>query len=204
MFGRKVLATVAVGLVCLAACAPRAFLPDTTEVTEIIVTRSVSRTLHADVDFTEAGRSRIRQAGVRWANFTQGRVNLQIVFDLDFDDMIGLAEHMAEAHDAIIPVHSSMDIVSRLTTETGLDNGKLLLGATTHHENDAMVVRLVMDRIDPDDFETVVTHELGHVAGLPDLPTQDSVMSAASPAGARVKEFSADDAKLCRAFRYCL
>jgi hypothetical protein len=205
---RGLLVGLLTALVCVAACGhssptPGSVTPKDSSTTTW--TRTVERTLHGDVDFSEEGRRRIRRACARWSEFTQGRAKLDVVFDLDFDDVLGLRTHQLTAHDVIIGVTSNLEIVKVLEARTHTDPAKItLLGATSDTVRGAKLVYLIMDRIDPEDFEAVVLHELGHVLGLPDLPTIGSLMSATAPSNARLQDFTEDDSGLCRAAHLCL
>lgn len=154
--------------------------------------------MHGDVDFTPTERDALVGSAEAWRAFSQGRVNIRIVFDLDFEDI----ETVKQYKDA--PVIIRAESWMPLSAERGM------LGYT----NSQRQIVLVMDRIV--NLRPVAMHEMGHAAGLawPDWcpadrngradcdhsPDKDSIMSAVYRGA---QEFTEADAAFCRASGYC-
>lgn len=78
------------------------------------------------------------------------------------------------------------------------------MAATVKMSDGSQVVFLILDRIDVERFENTVTHEFGHVIGLPDLHARGAIMSGQSVQGSPgIPDWMPADVALCRAFRYC-
>jgi hypothetical protein len=191
-------------LVCtLLACAT---VPPTTrapDVTKVAAWKEFELTLHADVDFTDTGRGRIQEAAKKWRAASSGRVRIDVVFDLDFSSVANLQGHQESGDSLLLGVLSEYPIAKRIDAVIG-SPGRMPLAATMSSDGGPTIVVLILDRIESDDFLSVVTHELGHVAGLPDLPTFGSVMSGARRRGdTSVENFTTDDQELCRSAKLC-
>jgi hypothetical protein len=159
--------------------------------------RDFGLTLHVDTAFDGIGREIIEKAGQNIRALTHDRARLELVFDLDFD------APAPDAHESlVVGVLSTFKIVH--TLEEVIGGGGQLVAVTVPTKFDTTWVLLIMDRIEPEDFEAVVTHEFGHVIGLPDLPTMGSIMSGARVEGtAPLHAWTAADVELCRKFQYC-
>lgn len=198
---RHLLAIVAIIALLLACSSPQKGRPDSTATTTA-AWKEVSLSLHGATEFTELGRESIREASNKWRAVSGGRIRIDVVFDLDFNSLENLEEHQRANHSLLIGVLSRYPIAEKIDELLGSRNSTPM-AATIRGETSTLVF-LIVDRIDADDFESVVTHELGHVAGLPDLPTFGSVMSGARLRGApAVNEFTHDDVTLCRAALLC-
>lgn len=191
---KKFFSLVALLVLLLACCTPKPVAPEPL--------RTFTVVMHADKDFTAEGRSRILSAARAWHTFTEGRVDIYVEFDLDFDDVPGLKAHQAAHHSVLIPVLSDYPIAQAIDSE--LRGKGIPLAATVQLKDGSSGVFLIMDRIDPDNFELVVTHELGHVAGLPDLSEYGAIMSGVeSNTVPTPKTFMPADLEACRASKYC-
>lgn len=153
--------------------------------------------MHGDVDFTDVERAAIISATNEWRSFSGGRVDIKVVFDLDFDDESAMQYKQA-------PVIIRVDSTMRL----GVDPGTIAF-TNSHHQ-----IALIMDRLTS--FRPVVMHEMGHAAGLrwPDWcpstrygdadcdhsPDLNSIMSAVYRGA---QSFTPADKAFCRAAGYC-
>jgi len=172
-------------------------LPDATTVT---VRRTCATTLHADVQLSDEARAVIDHAGAAWRGPTQGRLNVGVVYDLDFSSPINLQAHEAAKDSLLIPIGSDSEIAARLDAEFAPGRP---LAVTIKTDDDRTIVYLIMDRIDEVHALDVVTHEFGHVCGLPDLPMTGAVMSGVSIKGAPPPDgFQPEDMALLRAAHY--
>lgn len=175
-------------------------LPRRFDVTSLHVTREFATTMHAE-NWNDTGRKALTQASKRWWEATQGRVRIDVVFDLDFDSLSSLYE--LSTADKIIALKSDTDLAKHYDAILG-QPGLTVLAVTQQKRTSEIDVYLMVERIADEDFEAIATHEFGHVFGLPDLPNTGSVMSGAGTRGvARPKELTWEDLALCRAERFC-
>lgn len=201
---RKWLAGLLALFVTCAACAAHAPPPPKSDPVQVTMTREVHQTMHAEVGFSPPARSIIDSAAKRWRDFTQGRADIRIEYDLDLEDDDNTAAHFKARHGVIIGITSDLPIAKILDERTGATTTAWPVAVTTKTPLGAPVVYLYADRIQKDEAEIVVTHELGHVLGLPDLPTMGAIMSGAAYPGLRAQDFGPEDVALCRAERLCL
>lgn len=158
-------------------------------------------TLHAPTNFTDAGRDRIRSAASKWRRFTEDRVRLTIVFDVDLSSQANVLTHEAEGHSYLFAIPIDMPIVADFDREFAPGTP---VAVTMQRDDGRTLVYLILDRIAASEFEHVVMHELGHVAGLPDLPMRGAVMSGMHSEGEVLPEyFTGEDLTVCRAARLC-
>lgn len=189
-------ALVALATWVLAACSAPA--PPTTTVE---VSRTAEITMHGETDAPPAARAAFETAAERWRDFTSGNVQFTTVYDVNFDSVSNLRWHRDEAHNLILIVPSTADVVRELDAQHPT---VLPLAATATLDSGAILVLLVGDRIKTTRAASIVTHEFGHVLGLPDLPTMGAVMSGAEyPTAPPIDEFTGADRRLCVASRYC-
>ncbi len=204
---------IALLLCCLSlCCAPHASAPEPEtprpKAPELApapkpVRADFSRTLHAEADFNPFARNLIDTAAAKWRDVSGGHLDIRFNYDLDIEDAENTRAHVASNHSVLIGGTSDYPIAQRIDAMLG-SPGRMPVAATATNDKGATAVFLIMDRIDPADFLSVMTHELGHVAGLPDLPTTGSVMSGAHVRGTpAVESFTREDIALCRAAHYC-
>lgn len=164
--------------------------------------RTCTRTLHVDTDLSPYARDQVRAAADTWRKASEGRIDLQLVFDLDFSDEAGAAEHAREGHSMVLAVHEDYPSVVRLDAQLS-KQGIVPLAATTSSPGRDVVI-LIMDRMTPESFLGIVMHEFGHVAGFKDLTERNSVMSGIRDLTvASAEALTPLDITACRDLRYC-
>lgn len=169
---------------------------------EVSVWRDFELVLHGDTDFADEGRRRIERAASSIRRLTHDRARISVEFDLDFQSLENLKAHHDAHHSQIIGVTSDFDIVK--TIDAIVPGPGTVLAATAPTNDGSFVVVLILDRIEEDRFEAVVTHEFGHVIGLPDLKQLGAIMSGSEVHGAPYPtDWTRADVELCRSFRYC-
>jgi hypothetical protein len=195
---KKLFALVAVALLCCAP-PPLASPPIAARAPEAAPSamRDFALTLHVDTAFDGIGRDIIEKAARNIRTLTHDRARLELVFDLDFE------APAPDVHESlVVGVLSTFKIVH--TLQEAIGGGGELVAVTVPTKFDTTWVLLIMDRIEAADFEAVVTHEFGHVIGLPDLPEFGAIMSGARVEGTTpLHAWTAADVDLCRKFHYC-
>lgn len=188
---------------CSAKEKPAAAHPSDPSPVTVEVTRECELTLHAETDVSVEGRKVLANATEAWRNISQGRIRIGVEYDVDFDSVANLKEHQAADHSFVFGVTSDSDIVEELDAKIATPTSRPM-AVTVSTESGAKHVWLILDRIPRAQALDVVTHELGHVCGLPDLPSIGSIMSGASLRNAQpLDAFTSEDVALCRAYKYC-
>lgn len=173
-----------------------------------VVHKEVDMTLHADTDFTPMQRAAIEEAAAKWKEFSNGRVRLTIKFDLDFNSVSNLRAHKA-AHDTVmISTPEDTELVEQVDAQAneGRPVQTMHVLAFTFPPGRGVdpAIFVVVSRINPKAFRAIIQHELGHMIGLPDLPSVGvDIMSGASKNGEQASEFTDADRALCRSAKYC-
>lgn len=141
--------------------------------------KAASVVLHADKDFTVAEREVMYSAAAIWSRQTSGVADIQLVFDVDFESLMGLQEHVKNGHNLVLRAESWMDMVIREDASVG--HGVVLGWMTAggiHNPGRLPVTGVfVEDRLEDRNvaLQTVI-HEFGHVLGLPHVPSVQSIM----------------------------
>lgn len=157
------------------------------------VRREVALTLHGDTRFSQEERWIVEAAADAWARFTAGRVRVAIAWDLD---EAAAAGGRARGWARLVR-DDGRGRGARLMAQARTGGGDPVVGWVDH--GPPVVVHVVADRVP--ELYPVVLHELGHVAGLPDLePEARAVMTP----GAGRWAFSAADRAACEAFGVCV
>jgi hypothetical protein len=153
-----------------------------------------------DDRFDDEGRAIVRRAADAFAGLTDDRVKFGVAFDLNADTFEQIIDSKAPV---VLAVQEGSRIVAFLDQELGGPDREPT-AATVRTEDGKVSVFLIVGRISEAQFESVLMHELGHVIGLPDLPTSSDVMSGAHHEGDVLPtRFTFADVALCRAARYC-
>lgn len=177
--------------------------PRPKDVTSVRVYKDFTHTLHVDTDFSDIAKLQIVEAAEKWRTASGGHIDISAVADLDFESTESVLKHKTEHHSVLIGVTSDLPVVARIDAELGRP-GVVPMAVTVKNKDGSIAVYVIVDRVKFDSFKSVVTHELGHVAGMPDLPTTGSIMSGASFADEPpILQFTRDDLALCRASKYC-
>ncbi len=151
--------------------------------------------IHVDKAFTEEERAHVRNATTAWSLFSMGQSKLLAVDDMDFDSGIGVDD-----------VHRILKITENNPLVDSVDAqhpGYKVLAFTRRPYNPwaARTIYVISDRVEAPDFMWVVTHEMGHLLGLEDLPDTGSVMSGTGRF--RLNWFTPDDLRECQATGAC-
>lgn len=131
--------------------------------------------IHGDTRFVREERLIFEMACEKWRAFSRGGANLWIVWDLDEERLLAL-----QNEPRLLKV-DSMD--SRTQAVDAAQRGRGKARGFLHPPDDRypMIMGVVSDRI-PELFP-VALHELGHAAGLDELPPgEKGVMCKTNPA----------------------
>lgn len=185
-------------------CAPTTPTHEPPKATQVKVWREFELVMHADDAFPEDVRAQLDSAAAAWVDLTEGNVRIKLVYDLDFSSVENLKSHKVGTHALVIGLLSDMKLAQELDKHFA-SPGVEPLAATVTPAGEPSLVFLIVDRIPRAQFREVMTHELGHVIGLPDLPTFGDVMSGREVKGFPVPDkFTPADKALCERFRYCV
>lgn len=161
--------------------------------------RFLSMTIHTDETLNERGRAVANDAASSWATFTDGHIRFELAFDLSPKTLPDL---LAAGAPTMLAV-SSESVLARRADALLARDGTRPSAATFQTADDRFFVVLIVDRITTKDFGVIIQHELGHVAGFPDLPTMGDVMSAQYTDESGPASFTSADRALCRGLGYC-
>lgn len=165
---KKLLATCLLALTC---CAAAPMEPDVEPVD------AISITLHGDTEFTPMERDALRLAAEVWRIQTGGLANINIIYDLDFDDVQSLRRYAWEH--TLVRMPSESDQVISMDCSARKDCRPSVLAWVKQPGKDDQYVRmfLIHDRLKTQDArKQVALHEFGHVLGLGHTQDQKSIM----------------------------
>lgn len=138
--------------------------------------KPASVTFHADTDFTDPERQYIQSACDVWRKQTGGQALITVLYDLDFNSISGLEEHVQSGHSLLVRATSDMDMVAAADgDEPGSVLGWMTSGGIHNPDKSPLHGVFVVDRMDGV-FLSVVVHEFGHALGLPHNPARQAVM----------------------------
>jgi hypothetical protein len=145
--------------------------------------RSAEVTLHMDTAFTAEERVDALQAAETWRKQTNDLARIVLVFDLDFDDLIGMNKLFTQGANLVVRRDSEDPVVQASDEESecvgcvlGWMNSGGLHGIGHQPIHGAFIAdRLVNDRF-PSLRVQVMLHEFGHVLGLPHVTSIQAIM----------------------------
>lgn len=145
-----------------------------------------SVTLHMDTDFTTSERASAQEAVDLWRNQTSGLANITLVYDLDFNSLSNLQEHVAEGHHLVASMESWMSVVQSEDESNHCDGcvlGWMNAGGVHGVGHRPIHGAFVLDRIPADMLTAIMVHEFGHVLGVPHVGAIQGVMYPAAIRG---------------------
>lgn len=153
--------------------------------------------VHGDTSFKPEERMIVELACERWRRFSGGRINLVMAWDLSPEALVdGDRARYLVSQARLLRVEHDDSRAARV--QARLHPGEHALGFTTPKGVVPPIAGIVADRVA--ELYPVVLHELGHVAGLPELPAGErGVMSRDVEAW----KFTEADWKLCVAEAVC-
>jgi len=136
--------------------------------------------LHMDVDFTESERADAAKATDIWRKQTGGLADIRLVYDLDFNDLAGLNEHLELNHSVVVRRTSEQDSVVAADAEAQCDGcvlGWMNSGGIHAPGHKPIHGAFVVDRFTMPGIQLqVMLHEFGHVLGLPHVEARQAIM----------------------------
>lgn len=142
--------------------------------------KAASLTIHCDVDFTSHERDWFTTAASIWAFQTNGLADIRVVFDLNFQDTYNLAYHRDQKHNLILRGDSSLELVQEEDRDCGRPGCTLAFvtsGGIHNPWGKPINGVFIPERYPSDEYAImVVLHEMGHMFGLPHLPSVQSLM----------------------------
>lgn len=170
------------------ACAPATFTPAKPTVKTSLAPlvpeaeelRPAQVTLHMDVEFSPDERKDLAQAVGIWSRQTSGLAAIWLVYDLDFNDLIGLNEHVVMGHHTVVRLTSDLASVESADTEAhclGCVLGWMTEGGIHNEARQPVHGAFVVDRLSNQNRRVqVFLHELGHVLGLSHVAQRHAIM----------------------------
>lgn len=157
--------------------------------------------LHMDTAFTAEERLDANRAADMWRAQTSGVADIKLVYDLDFDDLIGMHKLIDEKASLVVRYESGMVAVERADEESDCDGcvlGWMTAGGVHNPRQTPLMGAFVADRITkPGIRAQVMLHEFGHALGLPHVASRQSIMYPAAVPGVAACLKQADLSAFC-------
>jgi hypothetical protein len=142
--------------------------------------KAPSLVLHMDTAFTPAERADADRASAVWKAQTSGVADIKLVYDLDFDDLIGMQKLIDAKANLVVRYESGMAAVAASDEEADCDGcvlGWMTAGGVHNIKGKPVYGAFVADRIEgPGIRLQVMLHEFGHALGLPHVASRQSLM----------------------------
>jgi hypothetical protein len=135
-------------------------------------------TLHMDVAFTPEERADAEAAAVVWSHQTNELAKVVLVYDVDFDDLIGLSDLYACGANMVIRRNSEDALVQATDKEHGCSGcilGWMNKGGIHASGHPPVHGAFVVDR-HPELRLPVMIHEFGHALGVQHVADDKSMM----------------------------
>ena len=143
-------------------------------------------TLHMDTAFTAEEREDAFRATEVWRKQTNELARIHLVYDLDFDDLIGLNKLFTNGASLVVRRDSEDTLVQGADEESGCDGcvlGWMNSGGLHASGHPPVHGAFVFDRLEglnadliPGIRLQVMIHEFGHVLGLPHVAATQALM----------------------------
>ncbi len=174
----SVLSVAMLAMVLLGCGTPRTVsdvVPEAKETSAPVVT------LHMDGDFTAEERADAFKAAEVWRKQTQGLARIELVYDVDFNDLMGLGQLFAEEANIVVRRDSEDPIVQAADEEEGCDScvlGWMNAGGIHGPGHQPIHGAFVVDRlsVSREMRVQVMIHEFGHVLGVPHVAAIQGLM----------------------------
>lgn len=202
----KSVAATAACLVIAAGCINCKSVPSPTVKTllesmvpDVSEPEKASVVLHFDTSFNESERSVIADAAKIWKVQTGGLADIKTVYDVDFESLVGLQEHVERGENIIVKLEAWMPQVQAMD-ESGKALGWMGPSGGIHNPwkkpiHGAFVPERWVDR---DYSLQVVVHEFGHVLGLPHAAPIQGIMYPSVIVGRKACLKTSDLAAFCQ------
>lgn len=142
--------------------------------------KAPSLVIHMDTAFTAPERADAQRAADVWKAQTEGLASIKLVYDLDFDDLIGMQKLLDDKANVVVRYESGMNAVEAADADADCEGcvlGWMTAGGLHNPKGSPVVGGFVVDRITAPGIQLqVMMHEFGHALGLPHVPSRQSIM----------------------------
>ncbi len=158
-------------ILALTSCAPKVIPPRVTVATllpDAEQTREPKVVLHMDTAFSPEERANAATAADTWYKQTGGLAQITLVYDLDFDDLVGMNQLFTSGANLVVRRDSDDTIVQASDAESDCEGcvlGWMNAGGLHGPGHQPIHGAFVVDR-HPELQLAVMLHEFGHVLGV--------------------------------------